>query len=94
MGKARFWYALSAFPVTFFTFLLFNVPSGLQKNTQYVYIFIAYTLMGVVFYTMSNIAYSSLTALVTKIKKERVQLGSYRFIFCGIGCYFDRYIYI
>ena len=33
MGKARFWYALSAFPVAFFTFLLFNVPSGFTKNT-------------------------------------------------------------
>ena len=54
MGKARFWYALSAFPVAFFTFLLFNVPSGFTKNTQYVYIFIAYTLMGVVF-TLINI---------------------------------------
>lgn len=85
MGKARFWYALSAFPVAFFTFLLFNVPSGFTKNTQYVYIFIAYTLMGVVFYTMSNIAYSSLTALVTKNQKERVQLGSYRFIFAGLA---------
>ena len=85
MGKARFWYALSAFPVAFFTFLLFNVPSGFTKNTQYVYIFIAYTLMGVVFYTMSNIAYSSLTALVTKNQKERVQLGSYRYIFAGLA---------
>ena len=71
--------------VAFFTFLLFNVPSGFTKNTQYVYIFIAYTLMGVVFYTMSNIAYSSLTALVTKNQKERVQLGSYRFIFAGLA---------
>lgn len=85
MGKARFWYAISAFPVALFTFLLFNIPGSFSENTQYVYIFIVYTLMGVVFYTMSNIAYSSMTALVTKNVQERVQLGSYRFIFAGIA---------
>lgn len=85
MGKARFWYAVSAFPVALFTFLLFNIPASFSENTQYVYMFIVYTLMGVVFYTMSNIAYSSMTALVTKNSKERVQLGSYRFIFAGLA---------
>lgn len=33
------------------------------------------------FYTANNIAYSALTSLVTKNAKERVQMGSYRFIF-------------
>ena len=33
------------------------------------------------FYTANNIAYSALTALVTKNSKERVQMGSFRFIF-------------
>lgn len=33
------------------------------------------------FYTANNIAYSALTSLVTKNSKERVQMGSYRFIF-------------
>lgn len=32
-------------------------------------------------YTANNIAYSALTALVTKNSKERVQMVSYRFIF-------------
>ena len=30
---------------------------------------------------MTNIAYSALTSLITKNSKERVQMGSYRFIF-------------
>lgn len=34
-----------------------------------------------VFYTANNIAYSALTSLITKNSKERVQMGSYRFIF-------------
>lgn len=37
--------------------------------------------MNAVFYTANNIAYSALTALVTKNSKERVQMGSFRFIF-------------
>lgn len=81
MGKARFWYFVSALPTALFTFLLFNVPAGFSEKTKYIYIFIVYTLMGAVFYTMSNIAYSTLTALVTKNPKDRVQMGSYRFIF-------------
>lgn len=81
MGKARFWLFVSSFPVAFSVFLLFNVPAGFTENTKYAYIFIVYTLMGAVFYTMNNIAYSTLTALVTKNTKDRVAMGSYRFIF-------------
>ena len=40
-----------------------------------------YTLLNGVFYTANNIAYSALTSLITKNSKERVQMGSYRFIF-------------
>ena len=43
--------------------------------------FISYTLLNGVFYTANNIAYSALTSLITKNSKERVQMGSYRFIF-------------
>lgn len=85
MGKARFWYFVSSFPTAFCIFLLFNVPAGFSDSTKYAYIFVVYTLMGAVFYTLSNIAYSSLTALVTKDPKERVELGSYRFIFAIIA---------
>ena len=81
MGKARFWLFISSFPLSITVFLLFNVPASFTENTKYIYIFIIYTLMGAVFYTMSNIAYSTLTALITKNQKERVTLGSYRFIF-------------
>ena len=38
-------------------------------------------LLNGVFYTANNIAYSALTSLITKNSKERVQMGSYRFIF-------------
>ena len=88
MGKARFWYFVSSFPVAIFTFILFNVPGSFTENTKYVFIFIIYTLIGAVFYTMNNIAYSTLTALCTKNPKDRVEMGSYRFVFAALGILF------
>ena len=81
MGKARFWYFVSAFPTVIFTFILFNIPGTFNDTTKYVYVFIVYTLIGAVFYTMNNIAYTSLSALCTKNPKDRVQMGSFRTIF-------------
>ena len=60
---------------------IFAVPVNMGKTSQYAWFFIAYTLLNAVFYTANNIAYSALTALVTKNSKERVQMGSCRFIF-------------
>ena len=37
--------------------------------------------MNAVFYTANNIAYAALTSLVTKNSKERVEMGSFRFMF-------------
>lgn len=92
MGKARFWYFVSSFPVAIFTFILFNVPGSFTENTKYIFIFVVYTLIGAVFYTMNNIAYSTLTALCTKNPKDRVQMGSYRFIFAAIAVLFLSFV--
>lgn len=51
------------------------------KTAQYAWFFICYTLLNAVFYTANNIAYAALTSLVTKNSKERVQMGSFRFMF-------------
>ena len=85
MGKARFWYFWSAFPTAISVFLLFNVPGTFSDNTKYAWVFIVYVLMGAVFYTMSNISYSALTALCTKNSKDRVAMGSYRFVFSTLA---------
>lgn len=81
LGKARPWmlYAYAGCAVTLVA--IFAVPVNMGKTSQYVWFFIAYTLLNAVFYTANNIAYSALTALVTKNSKERVRMGSYRFIF-------------
>lgn len=81
LGKARPWmlYAYIGCAVTLVA--IFAIPVDMGKTSQYIWFFLAYTLLNAVFYTANNIAYSALTALVTKNSKERVQMGSYRFIF-------------
>ena len=81
MGKARPWMLWGFFGCAITLFAVFAIPTSLGKTAQYTWFFIAYTLLNAVFYTANNIAYSALTALVTKNSKERVQMGSFRFIF-------------
>lgn len=81
MGKARPWMFYGFFGCALTLFGVFAIPVSLGKTAQYAWFFIAYTLLNAVFYTANNIAYSSLTALVTKNNKERVQMGSFRFMF-------------
>lgn len=80
MGKARPWMFWSVFPLALCEILLFMIPN-IAQTLQYVYFFIVYTLLNAIFYTANNISYASLTALVTKNPNERVQLGSFRFMF-------------
>ena len=81
MGKARPWMFWGFFGCAITLFGVFAIPTNLGETAQYAWFFIAYTLLNAVFYTANNIAYSALTALVTKNSKERVQMGSFRFIF-------------
>lgn len=81
MGKARPWMLFGFFGCALTLIACFAIPTNIGKFAQYAWFFIAYTLLNAVFYTANNIAYSALTALVTKNSKERVQMGSFRFMF-------------
>lgn len=81
LGKARPWMLYGYIGCAITLVACFAVPAGMGKFAQYTWFFIAYTLLNGVFYTANNIAYSALTSLITKNSKERVQMGSYRFIF-------------
>ena len=80
MGKARPWMFWSVFPLAVCEILLFSTP-GMDQKIQYVYFFVVYTLLNSIFYTANNISYATLTALMTKNPNERVQAGTFRFIF-------------
>ncbi len=81
LGKARPWMLYGYIGCAITLAAIFAIPTSLGSTAQYTWFFIAYTLLNGVFYTANNIAYSALTSLVTKNSKERVQMGSYRFIF-------------
>lgn len=83
MGKARPWMFYGQFGVSATLFLVFAIPD-MSKTMQYAYFFVFYTALNAVFYTANNIAYSSLTALITKNPQERVQCGSIRFILSSL----------
>ena len=81
LGKARPWMIYGYIGCALTLVAVFAIPTSGGRTAQYAWFFIAYTLLNGVFYTANNIAYSALTSLVTKNSKERVQMGSYRFIF-------------
>lgn len=81
MGKARPWMLWPYFGCALTLVACFAIPDSLGETSQYVWFFIAYTLLNSVFFTANNIAYSALTALITKNPAERVQMGSIRFMF-------------
>ncbi|MBQ8822406.1 MAG: MFS transporter [Lachnospiraceae bacterium] len=81
MGKARPWMLWGFVGCAVTLAAVFSIPTDMGQTAQYVWFFLAYTFLNAIFYTANNIAYSALTALVTKNSKERVQMGSYRFIF-------------
>ena len=81
MGKARPWMFYGFFGCAVCLVAIFCIPADISPTAQYAWFFIAYTLLNAGFYTANNIAYSALTALVTKNNHERVQMGSIRFMF-------------
>jgi len=94
MGKARPWMIYGYIGCAVALAATFAVPTGWGETAQYVYFFITYTLLNAVFFTANNIAYASLTALITKNTNERVQLGSIRFIFAFATSMVIQYITI
>lgn len=81
MGKARPWMFWGFFGCAATLIAIFAIPTSLGEGASYAWFFITYTLLNAVFYTANNIAYSALTALITKNGGERVQMGSIRFMF-------------
>ena len=81
LGKARPWMLYPYIGCNLMLAAIFAIPTEWGDVAKYAYFFITYTLLNAVFYTANNIAYSALTALITRNGNERVQMGSIRFIF-------------
>ena len=94
MGKARPWMLYGYIGCAVALASIFMVPTSWGDKAQYAYFFVTYTLLNAVFFTANNIAYASLTALITKNSSERVQLGSIRFIFAFATSLLIQYVTI
>ena len=94
LGKARPWMLWPYIGCAVTLVACFAVPMSWGETAQYIFFFISYTLLNAVFFTANNIAYASLTALITKNTNERVQLGSFRFIFAFATSMVIQYITI
>lgn len=81
LGKARPWMLYGYIGCAITLVGIFAIPMGMSEFAKYAWFFICYFLLNAVFYTANNIAYSALTSLVTKNSAERVEMGSYRFMF-------------
>lgn len=81
MGKARPWMFWAYFGCAAMIVAIFAIPPSLGDFAMYAWFFITYVLLNAVFFTANNIAFSTLTALITKNAEERVQMGSIRFVF-------------
>lgn len=84
MGRARPWMLFGYLGCAVLLAAVFMIPASWGQAAQYAYFFITYTLLNAVFYTANNIAYATLTALITKNTAERVQIGSIRYIFAFV----------
>lgn len=81
LGKARPWMLYGYIGCAVMLCAVFMIPSGWGDTAKYAYFFITYTLLNAGFYTVNNIAYAALNALITKNTSERVQLGTIRYMF-------------
>ena len=81
LGKARPWMLYGYIGCAIMLGAVFMIPGSWGDAAKYAYFFITYTLLNAGFYTVNNIAYATLNALITKNTSERVQLGTIRYMF-------------
>lgn len=74
-GKARPWFAGSAIPLAVLMIMMFNVPADLSDTGKNIYVFLTYLLVMDFGYSTYNIAGNSLIALITKNRKEQIDMN-------------------
>lgn len=83
-GKARPWMLWLGAPIGIATVLIFLVPNTGDFG-KYVYIAITYNLVTTFLYTMINIPYGALTALMTRDQDERMMINIFRMFMAQLG---------
>lgn len=82
-GKFRPWLLWSALPFGVIGVLTFSTPN-LSPTGKLLYAWITYVLLRVI-YTVNNVPYASLTAVMTSDPDERTSIASYRQFFANVA---------
>lgn len=83
-GKSRPWILWSSIPFCVSIVLIYTVPQG-SDFMKFVYIFITYNFCNTICYTALNLPYGSLSAMMTRISRERDMLSITRMALSPIG---------
>ena len=75
-GKFRPWLLWTAVPFGIISILTFTTPQ-LSPGSKIIYAWVTYILLRVI-YTVNNVPYASLTAVMTQDSDERTSISSYR----------------
>lgn len=84
-GKARPWVLLATFPYALALVLLYCLPASWSTGHQIAYVAITYNLAVTICYTVENIPWGSLPALMTHDKVQRGQMHSVRMLASPLG---------
>ena len=84
-GKSRPWILWMSLPFAVSIVLIYAVPQGVSSAMQFAYIFVTYNLCTTVVYTALNLPYGSLSAMMTRISKERDMLSIVRMTLSPFG---------
>jgi GPH family glycoside/pentoside/hexuronide:cation symporter len=79
-GKARPWLLWMALPFGIAAVLLFSVPQSWGPGAKLVYAYITYNLLATLVYTAINLAYGTMTALITDDSRDRTLLNIFRMV--------------
>lgn len=82
-GRYRPYLLWGALPYGMTAILVFAGPD-LSDNGKLVYAYIVYSL-AMLGYTLVNVPYSALLAVISPSEKERTKAAQYRFVFAGLG---------
>lgn len=83
-GKSRPWILWTSLPFAISIVLIYTVPQT-TSALQFAYIFVTYNLCTTVCYTALNLPYGSLSAMMTRISKERDMLSIFRMALSPFG---------
>lgn len=83
-GKSRPWILWMSLPFAISIVLIYTVPQT-SSALQFAYIFVTYNLCTTVCYTALNLPYGSLSAMMTRISKERDMLSIVRMALSPLG---------